>query len=97
MKWIQPFALWTLMLLGGAFLVNVLGVGFAGNIDAWRQWLDQSAGYFRWWRMGLYAVLGYGAYYLYRSSHQQQHLRRTGIAAVLVLSLLELHSLNLLR
>lgn len=97
MIWIQPFALWSLMLLGVAFIVSVIGIEIAGDIDAWRQWLSQSAGYFLWWRMSLYAALGYCLYHLYRSSNQQQPLRRTGVAAAVLLSLLELHSLDLLR
>lgn len=72
----------------------------AGGIEAWRQWLDRSSSVFRGWRIGLYAALGYGAFRLYRSqinNGQQRAFRRTAVTAVLVLTLLEIHSLKLLR
>lgn len=92
--------LWSALILGVAFVVNVMGIEMAGGIEAWRQWLDQAAGSFRGWRMCLYAALGYGAFRFYRSqisNGQRRELRRTAVAAVLVLTLLEIHSLKLLR
>ncbi|TLG88304.1 hypothetical protein FEM54_26965 [Pseudomonas edaphica] len=98
MKGFHPL-LWTASILGVAFVVNVMGIELAGGIEAWRKWLERSSTVFRGWRIGLYAALGYGAFRLYRShfsNGQQRALRRTAVAAVLVLTLLEIHSLKLL-
>ncbi|PMV22624.1 MULTISPECIES: hypothetical protein [unclassified Pseudomonas] len=99
MKWSRPLVqslLWAVSILAVAFIVNVTGIEMAGGIDAWRDWLGDSSGYFRAWRMALYTGLGYTTFRLIKG-RQPRELRRTVIAAVAVLALLEFHSLKLLR
>jgi uncharacterized BrkB/YihY/UPF0761 family membrane protein len=52
--------LWTLGILAAAFAANVLGIYLLGGLDSWAHWLAETAGYFRLWRLGLYAVTLYG-------------------------------------
>lgn len=95
---IQPI-LWAASFLLVAILISLIGIELAGGIAQWEQWLKGNAGYFRLWRMLLYAALAYAWYSMHRrllaqdiDQQQRRQITRTAIALVVAALLLELHS-----
>lgn len=87
---------WAAALVGIAAALNVAGIRVVGSIDGWTHWLRAHAGYFLAWRLCLYAATAYGWWWMRRrlrqyepDSEAHQRLRRTEIAAVAALVLLE--------
>lgn len=93
--------LWTTVITMIAVAVNVVGIYAVGSVDGWNRWLtDQSPGFFAW-RLLVYAMTGYGWWWLRRrverrekSSESFWRLRRAEIAAVLSVGLLEISALT---
>jgi hypothetical protein len=88
--------LWTLLVVGIATVVNIAGIHVVGGVDGWEHWLRTHAGYFFIWRLFLYAATVYGWWWMRKrlrrrepSVEAHQRLRRTEIAAVIAVALLE--------
>lgn len=88
--------LWTVLVLGAAVVANIAGIHWVGGIDGWERWMRTHAGYFFAWRLCLYAATAYGWWWMRRrlrlyepSAEAHQRLRRTEIAAVISIVLLE--------
>jgi len=89
--------LWTVLLLALAVAANVAGIALIGSVEGWRQWMVNSSGYFRVWRLCLYGVTIYGWLWMRRrllvreSDAQARHrLIRTEIAGVAAIAVLEI-------
>ncbi|MGQ0697482.1 MAG: hypothetical protein ACT4PZ_04490 [Panacagrimonas sp.] len=88
--------LWTVLVLSIAVIVNIAGIHVVGGIDGWEHWLRTHAGSFFLWRLCLYAATAYGWWWMRKrlrqrepSTEAHQRLRRTEIATVAALVLLE--------
>ncbi|ARP93429.1 hypothetical protein CDN99_08315 [Roseateles aquatilis] len=88
--------LWTLLVVAAAVAVNIAGIHVVGGVDGWENWLRAHAGHFFLWRLLLYAATAYGWWWMRGrlrqrepSAEAHQRLRRTEIAAVTALVLLE--------
>lgn len=102
MKWIQRLTLpsfWTVLILATALVAGAIVIEVAGGAQAWRQWLNTHAEYFRVWRMFLYTALAYSTFRLHQrlrhtgmSAHSQRALLRTEVAAAATLILLEIQN-----
>jgi hypothetical protein len=74
--------------------VNVVGIRLVGDLEGWRQWLDERAGYFLVWRLCLYGATVYGWIWMRRRLRERDRsaetgLRRGEIGAVATIALLE--------
>jgi len=88
--------LWALLVAGIAVGVNVTGIHLIGSIGGWEHWMRTHAGYFFTWRLLLYGATAYGWWRMRRrlrqyepGSETQNRLRRTEVAALLSVVLLE--------
>ncbi|MEA9578809.1 hypothetical protein VC218_07725 [Xanthomonas nasturtii] len=93
--------LWTALAVGIAAAANLVGIRILGGIEAWSHWLRAHAGYFFAWRLVLYGATAWGWQWMHRRLRQRDasteafsRLRRTEIASVLVIALLEISALN---
>ena len=82
------------LLVSAAIIANLVGIGLAGNVERWRQWLDAHAIYFFAWRVLLYAATAYGWVWmrrrlLVREPNARPRLLRMEIGAVLAMAALE--------
>ncbi|MGS0516892.1 hypothetical protein ACQR5T_17755 [Xanthomonas oryzae pv. oryzicola] len=82
--------------IGIAVSANLIGIRMLGGIEGWSQWLRAHAGYFLAWRLILYGVIAWGWQWMHRrllrreaSTEASSRLRRTEIASVLAIALLE--------
>jgi hypothetical protein len=82
--------------MAAAFAANVVGIYLLGSIENWARWLAQTSGYFRLWRLGLYAATLYGWLWMRRRLLARTPDRAAGrrllcaeIAAVLAITTLE--------
>ncbi|HCF3623452.1 TPA: hypothetical protein NID06_004904 [Pseudomonas aeruginosa] len=48
--------LWTLALLAGAVIANIVGIHLLGSPEDWQRWLSETSLYFFVWRLLVYAV-----------------------------------------
>lgn len=88
--------LWALLVVGIAIMVNLAGIHVIGGVDGWEHWLRAHEWHFFAWRLCLYAATACGWWWMrgrlrQRESSDEAHqrLRRTEIAAVAALVLLE--------
>jgi len=105
-RWLRPAWLFNrrvglallcaLAVAGIAVAVNVAGIHVVGSIDGWERWLRAHEAHFFVWRLLLYAVTGYGWWWMRRRLRQResgpeahQRLLRVEVAAVITLVLLE--------
>ena len=77
-------------------IIHVVGIRLVGGIVAWQRWLHVHAWLFDAWRLGLYAVLVRGWWWMRTrvrqrepSSAARRRLVRAEIAAVLAIALTE--------
>lgn len=80
-----------------AIMVHVIGVRLVGSVAAWQRWLHAHAWTFGLWRLGLYAAIVRGWWWMRTRVRQrensfeaQRRLMRAEIAAVLAIVLTEI-------
>lgn len=96
LKYLRPLSnalAWALLLLMVAVMINVLG-----DMQYWRGWVRDHALGLLLWRMGLYAVLIYSwlrirTRLLLRGAQIRPRLRRTEVAGIAALVLLEISNI----
>ncbi|QTB44274.1 hypothetical protein J3J51_00470 [Burkholderia pseudomallei] len=78
-------------------VVHVIGARLIGSVAAWQRWLHAHAWMFALWRLGLYAAIVRGWWWMRtrvrqreNSSETQRRLMRAEIAAVLAIVLTEI-------
>lgn len=88
--------LWCSLIILVAVLINVIGIQVVVSITQWEHWFHQHTGYFRVWRVCLYAATGYGWLCVRRRLLQRepdkavrQRLLRSELTVVLAIVLLE--------
>ena len=95
-KYLRPLSnalAWALLLLMVAVMINVLG-----DMQSWRDWVRDHALGLLLWRLGLYAALIYGwlrmrTRLLLRGAQIRPRLRRTEVAGIAALMLLEISNI----
>lgn len=88
--------LWTVVLIGAALGVNIVGIYLVGSVADWERWLAAASGYFLVWRLCLYGATAYGWLWM-RSrllareadAHARRRLVRSEIAGVVAIVALE--------
>lgn len=102
-RWLGCTLAWITVIVLVAAGANLVGIRLVGDMDGWRQWLDEGAGYFLIWRICLYGATVYGWIWMRRrvrardpSVETHQRLRRAEIGTVAAVALLEvsLHRLQ---
>ena len=96
LKYLRPLSnalAWALLLLIAAVMINVLG-----DMQSWHDWVRDHALGLLLWRLGLYAALIYGwlrmrTRLLLRAQETRPRLRRTEVAGIAALMLLEVSNL----
>ncbi|VBI73271.1 Uncharacterised protein [Burkholderia pseudomallei] len=85
----------TLMVV--AIIVHVIGVRLVGSVTAWQRWLHAHAWMFGLWRLGLYATIVRGWWWMRtrvrqreNSPEARQRLMRAEITAALAIVLTEI-------
>lgn len=80
-----------------AILVHVIGARLVGSVAVWQRWLHAHAWMFALWRLGLYAAIARGWWWMRtrvrqreNSPEAQRRLMRAEVAAVLAIVLTEL-------
>ncbi|WP_122887988.1 hypothetical protein [Burkholderia pseudomallei] len=80
-----------------AIIVHVIGVHLVGSVAAWQRWLHAHAWMFGLWRLGLYATIVRGWWWMRTRVRQRENspearrrLMRAEIAAALAIALTEL-------
>ena len=80
-----------------ATLVHVIGARLVGSVAVWQRWLHAHASTFGLWRVGLYAAIVRGWWWMRTRVRQrenapeaQRRLMRAEIAAVLAIALTEI-------
>ncbi|MGL4667957.1 MAG: hypothetical protein ACRCWR_08505 [Saezia sp.] len=89
--------LWIGVLLVVAFIVNVLGIQLAGNMQNWAVWIKEHAFAFLFWRIVLYLAVGVGWWWMHKRLMQRENtpqaktrLLRIEIAALCSVLVLEI-------
>lgn len=80
-----------------AIVVHVIGMRLVGSVVAWQRWLHAHAWMFGFWRLGLYAAIVRGWWWMRTRIRQREtspdarrRLMRAEIAAVLAIALTEI-------
>ncbi|CAK1313920.1 Uncharacterised protein [Burkholderia pseudomallei] len=80
-----------------AIVVHVMGAHLVGSVIAWQRWLHAHAWMFGLWRLGLYAMIVRGWWWMRTRVRQRENspearrrLMRAEIAAALAIALTEL-------
>ena len=88
--------LWTAALIAVVIAANLAGIYFVGSIAGWELWLAEAAVYFFVWRLCLYAVTGYGWWWMRgrllareTAAGATQRLKRAEIAGIVAIVALE--------
>ena len=88
--------LWTLLVLGVAAAVNVVGIRAVGSIEGWERWLRAHTYHFFVWRLLLYTATAYGWWWMRQRLSQREpqaevhrRLLRVEMAAVVAIAVLE--------
>ena len=84
-----------------AILIHVIGARLVGSVAAWQRWLHAHAWMFDLWRLGLYAMIVRGWWWMRTRVRQRENspearrrLMRAEIAAALAIALTELVALR---
>ena len=87
---------WTLVAIGVAAAINVVGIHAIGSISGWELWLHTHSHLFLLWRLALYLLTAYGWWRMRKRLQQREpapethrRLLRTEISAVLAIVLFE--------
>lgn len=88
--------LWMLVILLIATGINLVGIRIIGDVNGWSHWLQIHSLYFLAWRLCLYGATAYGWWWMRERIRRREpaaeartHLRRTEVAAVLAILVLE--------
>ena len=88
---------WVTLIVLAAVAVNLVGIRVVGDVDGWARWVNEHAGYFLVWRLGLYGATAYGWIRMRRrlrardrSAEAHHRLRRAELGALAAIALLEI-------